>query len=94
MEPGDVERRILEALPDADMEVEGADCNFTVTVVSPSFEGVGALARQRTVLGLFARELATGSLHALSVKARTPAELSASRRHFVQIDDPGASKSS
>lgn len=74
MTPTSVRERILAALPDAQIEVVGSDCNLELSVVSASFHGQGLLARQRLVLGLFAAELASGALHALSVRANTPAE--------------------
>jgi acid stress-induced BolA-like protein IbaG/YrbA len=38
---------------------------------------MNTLQRQQPILGLFRDELASGTLHALSVRARTPAEQSA-----------------
>ena len=53
----------------------GGESHFNVTIVSAAFEGQGRLARQRTVNGLLATELA-GPVHALSIKAQTPDEAS------------------
>jgi acid stress-induced BolA-like protein IbaG/YrbA len=73
--PERVRERILAALPGTQIEVHGADCNLELLLVNPSFEGQSLLARQRAVLALFSAELATGTLHALSVRALTPREL-------------------
>jgi len=54
----------------------GGESHFNVTVVSSAFEGQGRVQRQRTVNGLLRDELA-GPVHALSVRALTPAEASA-----------------
>jgi acid stress-induced BolA-like protein IbaG/YrbA len=78
MDPAVLVTRIRTELPDALIELQGEECSFTVVVVSARFEGVRPLARQQSVLRLFARELALGELHALSVSTKTPAELSAS----------------
>lgn len=75
--------RIREALPDARVELSGADCSFEVLVVSAQLSGQGQVARQRKVLALFAPELASGALHALSIRAKTPAELAAGNTSLV-----------
>jgi len=67
--------RIRELLPDAEIELIGADCHFEVSIVSERFASQSQLARQRMVLALFSPELAGGVLHALSVRAKTPAEI-------------------
>jgi len=66
--------RIKNAIPDAEVTTDGADCNFSVTVVSPSFEGKNPLQRQRPIMALFNEEITSGALHALSVTAKTPGQ--------------------
>jgi BolA protein len=73
--PEDVAARICAVLPDAQIELTGVDCSFGLTVVSELLAGQSAVARQRLLLALFATELASGQLHALSICARTPAEV-------------------
>ncbi len=53
----------------------GGESHFNLTVVSTAFEGQSRVARQRTVNSLLAVELA-GPVHALSIRAMTPAEAS------------------
>ncbi|CAN5340848.1 BolA family transcriptional regulator [soil metagenome] len=55
----------------------GGESHFNLTIVSAAFEGQGRLARQRAVNAVVATELA-GPVHALSIKALTPAEAAAS----------------
>lgn len=78
MSPEVIADRVRSALPDARIELNGSDCSFELLVVSEQLAGHGAVARQRMLLGLFASELASGELHALTVRAKTPAELAAS----------------
>ena len=54
----------------------GGESHFTVTVVSGAFEGQGRVQRQRAVNDLLRAELA-GPVHALSIRALTPAEAAA-----------------
>ena len=54
----------------------GGESHFNVTVVSAAFEGQGRVQRQRAVNVLLREELA-GPVHALSIRALTPAEAGA-----------------
>lgn len=74
MNEQEVCERIRALLPDARIEVSGADCNFSVTVASDQFIGQRPVARQQQVLGLFRDDLTTGALHALTVDACTVSE--------------------
>lgn len=74
MEKAEVETKIRRALPDAAIQVEGADCNFSVVVLSECFAKMPPVKRQQQVLACFSDLLGSGALHALSVKAHTPAE--------------------
>ncbi len=62
-------------LPEAKLEVRGENCSFELLVVDNSFIGKSVLQRQRPILALFKAPLATGELHALSIKAKTPDEI-------------------
>ena len=51
----------------------GGESHFNLTVVSDAFEGQARVQRQRAVNALLREEMA-GPVHALSIKALTPAE--------------------
>ena len=53
----------------------GGETHYNVTVVSSGFEGLSRVARQRCVYAVLEKEFETG-LHALTVRALTPAEVS------------------
>ena len=55
---------------------EGGETHFKVEIVSDAFEGQNRVARQRLVYDALKAEFAAG-LHALEVKALTPAEQAA-----------------
>ncbi len=65
-------------------EFSGGTDHYSVTVVTEQFEGVGLLKRHRMVLDLFQAEIGTGEVHALSIKAYTPAqwEVESKQRRF------------
>jgi len=74
MTESEVVARIQQALPAAQVIVSGEDCHLTLTIISEAFEGKPLLARHRMIQALFQSELADGSLHALSLQTKTPAE--------------------
>lgn len=87
MQAQEIEARIQQALPDADMEVSGEDCSFTLAIISADFEGLNLMQRQQKILSLFEAELKSGQLHALTIKAWTPEQYAARQQtHLVQLE--------
>ncbi|MBN2885835.1 MAG: BolA/IbaG family iron-sulfur metabolism protein, partial [Chromatiaceae bacterium] len=75
MDPQAVAARIRAGLPDAEVEVSGEDgTHFEALVVSERFAGLSPLQKQRLVMDTVKAELASGELHALSIRTLTPAE--------------------
>lgn len=77
--------RINDLYPGAGIDVAGEDCSFEVYVISEQFKDIGTLQRQKSILALFKDEITSGKLHALSVKAKTEAEMQSSAG-LVQIN--------
>ena len=74
MEPIQVASLIKNELPDAEVIVDGEGCSFSVTVVSREFDGRSLLKKQQMVLESVKEPLASGELHAITVKTYTPDE--------------------
>ncbi|SFV77206.1 Cell division protein BolA [hydrothermal vent metagenome] len=70
----EIQTKLEAAIEGATVTMQGDGCNCSTLVVSPAFEGMGLLARQRMVLAAVRTEIDSGELHALSIKARTPEE--------------------
>ena len=70
----EVQARLQDGIESSEVSMEGDGCNCSAVIVSPVFEGLSLLQRQRLVLGLVKEEIKTGELHALSVKTFTPEE--------------------
>ncbi len=66
-------------IPGAQVTVEGEGCNATVTVVSEAFTGKSLLQKQRMVYAAVNDMIASGELHALTIRAHTPEEWQARR---------------
>ncbi|MGY0505306.1 BolA family protein [Luteimonas sp. e5] len=77
MNPARIEQLILAGLPDARVEVQGADgVHFEALVVSESFRGKLPLARHRMVYATLGERMG-GEIHALALKTLTPEEATA-----------------
>jgi BolA protein len=74
MNEDEIIRRVKSLYPDAGIDVAGADCSFEIYVIDDAFAGQNMLQRQKPILALFKDEIASGKLHAMSVKAKTPEE--------------------
>lgn len=68
---------IRQGLPSARVEVESDDdTHFATLVVSEAFEGLRPLQRHQLVYRALGARMG-GEIHALSIRALTPAELAA-----------------
>lgn len=59
---------------DADVMVQGEGCDLLITVVSPQFSDLTLVKKQQLVMATLKEPLASGKLHAVSIKAYTPDE--------------------
>ena len=74
MTADDVKKILLAGFPDAVINVMGEDANFSVDIISPEFENMSRLNRQKKVLSYVKELITAGEIHAFSVQAFTPAE--------------------
>jgi monothiol glutaredoxin len=70
----DVEQLVKKGISDADVFVDGEGCDLLVTVVSTQFNDLTLVKKQQLVMATLKDPLASGKLHAVSVKAYTPDE--------------------
>ena len=70
----EVQKKLESSIKQSQVIMEGDGCNCSAVVVSPIFEGLSLLQRQRMVLAVVSEEIKSGELHALSVKTYTPEE--------------------
>jgi acid stress-induced BolA-like protein IbaG/YrbA len=68
---------IQERLPGAEVQIRdltGTADHWQVTVVSKAFEGKPMLEQHRLIKSFFEEKIASGELHAFSLKTYTPEE--------------------
>ena len=74
MDVSEVRDLVLAAFPESDVDVELAGGHYTVSVISGAFAGVRSVARQQRVYAPLASAIAAGHMHAVNIRAMTPAE--------------------
>ena len=74
METEAVAQLIRTGVPGAEVEVSGDGSHFDAIVVSEAFEGLSPIKKQRLVMDAVKEQIASGELHALSIKTLTPAQ--------------------
>ena len=74
----DVKARVAQAIVPSEVRVTiriaGDASRMEVVVVSPAFEGVSRVKKQQLVYAAIAELIRDGALHAVTIRAYTPAE--------------------
>ncbi len=70
--PEQVQSIIQERLANAEVKVIGDGEHFEAIIVSPDFAGKTRVKQHQMVYGVLQSELATETIHALSLKTFTP----------------------
>lgn len=68
---------VEQSIADSRAVITGDGSKFEARVVSESFEGLSTLARHKLVYAVLDDHIRSGAIHALSIRAFTPAEWSA-----------------
>jgi acid stress-induced BolA-like protein IbaG/YrbA len=79
MEPDKIAELIRAGMPDAQVQVSGDGRHFEATVISPAFAGKSLIQKHRMVMETVKQQIASDELHALSIKAYTPEEMTPSQ---------------
>ena len=74
MQTETVAELIRAGMPQAQVNVTGDGSHFEAVVVSAAFAGKSLLQKQRLVMATVKDQIASGELHALSIKTYTPEE--------------------
>jgi acid stress-induced BolA-like protein IbaG/YrbA len=70
-----IQQLIAAHFPDAVVEVSGGEGKFVANITSDVFAGLTTIKRHKLVYASVNNEIASGELHALTIVAKTPAEL-------------------
>jgi len=75
MTPEQIQQLISSHLPAAAVEVSGGEGKYVANVTSDVFAGLTTIKRHKLVYASVNNEIASGELHALTIVAKTPAEI-------------------
>ena len=75
MTPDQIQQLIASHMPEATVEVSGGEGKFVANVTSETFTDLTTIKRHKLVYAAVNNEIASGELHALTIVAKTPAEL-------------------
>jgi stress-induced morphogen len=73
MTPQEMKDRLTRVYPDGNIEVHdttGTQDHWEVSVESSKFAGLSRIQQHQDVMAVFAAELKTGEVHALSIKTK------------------------
>ena len=84
MNTEEIKKIIEENIPDAEAFVEGGGAKFLVTVISDEFDGLSPVNRQRKVYAALNAYIASGEIHAVTIKALSVAE---GKSYKMNIDE-------
>jgi acid stress-induced BolA-like protein IbaG/YrbA len=75
MRPEEIKNLIEASLSDTIADVTGADgVHFEAVVISPAFHEKNRIEKQQIVYAALGDSIATGTIHAISIKTFTPEE--------------------
>ncbi|MDH4573583.1 BolA family protein [Salinicola acroporae] len=74
MQPSDVKSRLENQIGGCEFHIQGEGCNFQVIAVGDVFDGMSPVKRQQLIYGALSDEIASGALHAITIKTFTPAQ--------------------
>lgn len=73
-------KMIEDGIADSRASVTGDGSKFEAVVVSDAFSGLSPVKKHQMVYRIFSRELASGAMHALTIKAYTNSEWDAANK--------------
>lgn len=74
MQAVEVKQLVESQLEGCEVITSGEGCDFQITVVGPLFEGLSPVKKQQLVYGALTDQIASGAIHAVTIKAYTPAQ--------------------
>lgn len=76
MTPEEIKEIIESNLSESEATVTGEDSTFETTVISNEFKGLTIVRKHQLVYDALNDHIASGAIHALTIKAYTPEEWS------------------
>ncbi len=75
MDLEEIENTLKKGLGDCKIEMQAEDNRLMLFIVGDAFDGLSRVKRQQLVYGLLNEKIASGEIHAVSMKTLTPGEV-------------------
>lgn len=72
MQPTDVKALLESRIEGCEFHIKGEGCDFKVVAIGDVFEDLSRIKSQQLILGALSDEIASGALHAITVRTYTP----------------------
>ncbi|MEX0618782.1 MAG: BolA/IbaG family iron-sulfur metabolism protein [Pseudohongiellaceae bacterium] len=77
MNAEEIDELLSSRLPGCDVKVEGGDGKYLVTAVGDVFAGLNSVKRQQKIYQILNQHIASGDIHAVSMRLLTTEEFQA-----------------
>ncbi len=77
MQAQDVAELVRQELPDCEIQVQNDGNHYLVVAIGDRFEGMSPVKKQQLIYGALRQQLDDGTIHALTIRAFTPAQWAA-----------------
>lgn len=74
MDADQIQAILVSELPECQITVEGGGGKFLVSAVGDIFAGLNAVKRQQTIYKILSQHIASGAIHAVTMRLQTEAE--------------------
>lgn len=72
-----IKELLTTELPQCEIAVEGGEGKYLVTAHGEVFEGLNAVKRQQTIYKILNEHIASGAIHAVTMRLSSPSETNA-----------------
>ena len=74
MSPSDIEDLLTSELTGCEINIEGGDGKFNLSITGDVFEGLNAVKRQKMIYKILNAHIQSGAIHAVTMQLQTVAE--------------------
>ena len=74
MSPSDIEDLLTRELTGCEINIDGGDGKFKLSIIGDVFEGLNAVKRQKMIYKILNVHIQSGAIHAVTMQLQTVAE--------------------
>ena len=74
MSPSDIEDLLMRELTGCEINIDGGDGKFKLSIIGDVFEGLNAVKRQKMIYKILNAHIQSGAIHAVTMQLQTVAE--------------------